>query len=307
VLSWVKRRSGRGVRHVIVHYHIFKNAGTTLHSILERNFGSQFAAIESEHPDDVVSNESFLRFLEDHPDIAAVSSHNLRLPKPENDSFAFYDIVYLRHPLTRLLSMYVFYRRSDNTADPLAVEAKKLKIADFFRSLIDKYPQHAMNAQVGYLANGGTGIPIHSDLKKAELIANQAAILGVTDLFDLGAVAAEYSLRGLFDRRTVLKRLDFSYAAENVSSDRPRDLDVEVQRLREACGNSLFERLRELNTLDISLVEGARKECYRRFHLIPDHKRRLRKLSARSLTREQDVAMVVLASNHPHDFVHYTR
>jgi hypothetical protein len=292
---------------VILHYHIFKNAGTTLQSILERNFGSQFAAFDSKNPDALIGNDSFLRFLEEHPDIAAVSSHNLRPPKPENEAFAFHDIVYLRHPLTRLFSMYVFYRRSENVADALTVEAKKLDIADFFRFLIENYPNHAMNPQVGYLANGGSKIPTDSELERAKLIASQAAILGVTDLFDLGAVRAEYLLRDWFDRRTILKRLDFSYAAENVSSELPRDLDVEVQKLREACGDSLFERLCELNALDISLVESVRKECYRRFQLTPDHQRRLKNLSARSLARERDVAMVVLASNHPHDFVYYTR
>ncbi len=303
--SWIKHDSKRVRRHVILHYHIFKNAGTTVRSILEQNFGPRFASVESEHPDDVVSNEALLRFLQRRPDVTAVSSHGLRPPKPEHDSFVFLDIVYLRHPLTRLSSMYVFYRRQDSAADLLTMEAKKRNLADFLRVLIDKYPYYAMNAQVAYLANGGTRIPIPSDFQRAEQLACQAAVLGVTDLFDRAAVAAEYLLRGLFDRQAVLKRLDFSYAAENVSSDRSPDLDVELQRLREACGSPLFERLRDLNALDIDLVEAARKECYRRFHLVPDHERRLRNLSSRCVAREQDVAMVVLASNHPHDFVRY--
>jgi hypothetical protein len=307
VLSWMKRRSGQGVRHVILHYHIFKNAGSTVRSILEQNFGPRFASVESEHPDDVVSHDGLLRFLERQPDIAAVSSHGLRPPKPENDSFIFHDIVYLRHPLTRLSSMYAFYRGHDSTNDPLTMEAKKRNLADFLRVLIDEYSYHAMNAQVSYLANGATRIPIPSDLERAEQLANQAAVLGVTDLFDLGAVAAEYLLRGLFDRQGVLKKLDFSYAAENVSSDRPPEVNVELQRLREACGDLLFERLCGLNALDMALVESVRKECYRRFHLVPDHQTRLRNLSSRCVARERDVAMVVLASNHPHDFVRYAR
>ena len=94
--SWTKRDSKKGPGHVIFHYHIFKNAGTTVRSILEQNFGPRFTALESEYPDDVVSNDALLRFLGYRPDIAAVSSHALRPPKPENDSFVFHDIVYLR-------------------------------------------------------------------------------------------------------------------------------------------------------------------------------------------------------------------
>jgi hypothetical protein len=307
VWRWIKRDRKNSRRHVILHYHIFKNAGSTVRSILEQNFGPRFASVESEHPDDSVSNDTLLRLLELRPDIAAVSSHGLRPPKPENGCFVFHDIVYFRHPLTRLSSMYDFYRRQDGSQDPLTMEAKKRNLADFFRVLVDEYPHHAMNPQVAYLANGATKIPIPSDLTRAEQLASQFDILGVTDLFDLAAVAAEYLLRGSFNRQTVLKKFDFSYAAENVSSDRPTDLDVELQRLKEACGDSLFERLRDLNALDIALVESARRECYRRFQLVPDHQRQLKNLSCRSVARERDVAMVVLASNHPHDFLRYAR
>jgi hypothetical protein len=81
VLSWMKRRSGQGVRHVILHYHIFKNAGSTVRSILEQNFGPRFASVESEHPDDVVSHDALLRFLERQPTSVLSSEFELSVAK----------------------------------------------------------------------------------------------------------------------------------------------------------------------------------------------------------------------------------
>ena len=66
---------------MILHYHILKNAGSTIYSILERNFGNRLASLESGHFNSTVTNEVVLDFMKRHPKIQAVSSHRL-LPPP---------------------------------------------------------------------------------------------------------------------------------------------------------------------------------------------------------------------------------
>ena len=69
-------------RFVVVHYHFFKNAGSTIESILEREFGEDFATLHGLTPDTELDNDELSVFLSTHRDIKAVSSHHLRYPLP---------------------------------------------------------------------------------------------------------------------------------------------------------------------------------------------------------------------------------
>ncbi len=66
----------------ICHYHIFKNAGTSLDKALQKHFGSNWPAFEGIHAHDIKSNQELMAFLSSHPDIKAVSSHLCRPTAP---------------------------------------------------------------------------------------------------------------------------------------------------------------------------------------------------------------------------------
>jgi hypothetical protein len=298
VWSWIKPETRVRKRCILLHYHIFKNAGTTVSFILERNFGRRVAFLDSGNFNAVLDNHTLIDFLQKHPRVTAVSSHQLRPPKPKDERFLFRDILFLRNPLARLSSTYDFYRRTDITQDPLTSEAKRRNTADFMRLLIEDYPQYVNNVQVNYLVaqNRQNG---ESDLQTAFRVACDATVLGVTELFDIGAVMAEYSLSGFFER------LNFGYVAQNVSSMKPRQLDVHLGQFRDACGDLIYEDLLQCNALDLELLSLAGKEVYRRFQLIPDHEERLNHfLLWRSILHPSSMRGV-LASNHPHDFIRY--
>src|SRR5664279_596912 len=66
------------MRFVILHYHIFKNAGTAIGNLLKLNFGERFSEFEGDGPDCQLSGQSLVAWLEQHPEVQAVSSHQLR-------------------------------------------------------------------------------------------------------------------------------------------------------------------------------------------------------------------------------------
>ncbi len=286
-------------RQVILHYHIFKNAGTTVESILKNNFRARFARFDSDDYNSTVSNEALLEFLAVHSEVVAITSHHLRPPKPVDDHFVFHDILFLRHPVARLWSTYEFYRRSDLETDPLAGAAKTRSAQEFFQLLTEDYPYHANNAQVNLLANAGGRLPIESDLPRAAEAIRQATVVGVAELFDESAVSAEYSLSRTF------KGLDFSYVAQNVSGGPPLSMDVQLERLQRHCGTEVFDRIMRLNQLDLALIEIACSEVSRRFHLVPDRARRLKILRSRCAAQKEAVARTIIASNHPAAFASY--
>ena len=290
------RKTEDSRRQVILHYHIFKNAGTTVESILKNNFRARFARFDSDDYNSTLSYEALLEFLAVHPEVVAVTSHHLRLPKPVDDRFVFHDILFLRHPVARLWSTYEFYRRSDLETDPLAGAAKARSAQEFFQLLIDDYPFHSNNAQVNLLASAGGKLPSDSDVPRAAEVIRQAPALGVAELFDESTVVAESCLGRAF------RGLDFSYVAQNVSAGRPMSLDAQLERFQQHCGTEIFNRIITLNQLDLALVKVAHEEVLRRFHLVPHHERRLKALRSRCVAREKAASRIIIASNHPTDF-----
>ena len=89
-------------RFVIVHYHIFKNGGTTIEAILEREFGQSFATLHNTKASATLNGGHVASFLRRHPQISAISSHHLRYPKPAIRHTIVFDCCFLRHPLERL-------------------------------------------------------------------------------------------------------------------------------------------------------------------------------------------------------------
>src|SRR4029079_906891 len=88
-------------RPIIIHYHFFKNAGTSVDAILQRNFGAGWTS--REYPARSTPNAA-REFLVANPQIAALSSHTLPLPPPDIPDAEILPILFIRHPLDRLKS-----------------------------------------------------------------------------------------------------------------------------------------------------------------------------------------------------------
>src|SRR3954463_6225213 len=59
---------------LLIHYHIFKNAGSSFEWALERAFGRRFLRFDSPDPRGVVSARQIARLVRDQPDLYAISS-----------------------------------------------------------------------------------------------------------------------------------------------------------------------------------------------------------------------------------------
>lgn len=273
--------SARAKKPVLVHYHIFKNAGSTIDFALQQSFGENFAFPHGNNFNAVLSNTQLLDFLASNPHIRAISSHHLRLPKPEAGDFAFHEIVILRHPIDRLLSTFEFYRRSSSFDDPLQAAAKDRDFGEFIHFLIAHFPHLVNNVQVNYLACAGNKIPREPDLKRAIRDLPQLSVVGTVELLDITLVAAEFSFLPVFGR------LDLSYVPQNANPDRLPDLDSRLQRVRQLCGTELYERLLKLNKLDHELLNVAGREARTRFAALPHREEELANFIGRCRLRRQ--------------------
>jgi hypothetical protein len=262
-------------RNVILHYHIFKNAGSTLCTALERNFGRNFAQLHSPRHDQRLSGEALLEFVHAQPEVAAISSHHLSPPAPTSDSVRFQEILIIRDPLDRIRSMYDFYRRSRINNDPLTMEAKQFSLPEFLEYVLETRPFLLINSQTNVVANAGTKIPSEDDLSRAVAILRATAVVGVVENYDLCVLLAEHALRPLFPE------LDLSYVRKNVTPSRAKDLQSRLHQFRSDCGDKLFTKLVESNRLDMDLAAAARSESARRWQEIKTRRGELRKFKIR--------------------------
>ena len=275
-------------RFIVVHYHIFKNGGSTLESILEREFQGRFATLHGSHSDTSLDSADLLAFLSQHPDVSAISSHHLRHPKPVDRQAVFFDCCFLRHPLTRLQSYYNHFRRP-GLDHPYSAWARNATSREFIYRLIDEAPNQVSDVQVMQLANAGvfTRPADDQDLDRATGIIRDMAIPGLVEMFDESLVVGEYFLHPAFPTlrmEHVPKNVSYTESAAPVESD---------EYWTNLWGRDLYETLLRMNELDIELVRRTKREILRRLELIPrvseklmDFRARCKRLSVAAPQRE---------------------
>lgn len=269
------------MRFVLLHYHIFKNAGTTVEEILAHSFG-HFARIDNPDRNGDISPGELLKFLERNPELTAVSSHHFHYPVPEVAGYHFFDICFLRDPIDRLRSIHDYFRQKPSPGDPMSDLANRCGLGEFASRALEELPHFVNDAQVSLLANGGwAGPPRRADLDQAIETMRNISFLGVVDRFNQSLVAGEYLLRPLFPT------LNCAQPPANVSRDPGRSLEERHQWFKRACGARVYEELLRLNALDQALLEQARAEVDRRFQLVPDTEIRLQDLEDRLRSLER--------------------
>ncbi|WP_131197015.1 sulfotransferase family 2 domain-containing protein [Lichenihabitans psoromatis] len=257
------------MRHIILHHHIFKNAGTTLDSALETHFGAAFTTLHN-GTSGVVTNDMLASFLFDNHNIFALSSHHFQCQKyfSMDGNMRFFNLALLRDPVERILSMYAFYRRTQS-ADMLSISAKEKDINAFLEFIIGRFPHIADNWQTNILANHGFYCrPVsNADLAKASKRYSKFSLCATVDRYDEAMVMLEHILYPTFPS----KPIDFAYIAQNVTTYQNRSEELSVSNIRP----KLLESFRELNRFDLLLCEYARVELERRYRTIPNRDSRL--------------------------------
>lgn len=96
---------------VPVHFHFFKNAGTSVDAILKSNFATH-CEIDWDHPDFLTASIYELQlFLIENPRIAALSSHTAMMGGGAAEGPRIFPIVFLRDPIARSYSAYRFKQK----------------------------------------------------------------------------------------------------------------------------------------------------------------------------------------------------
>jgi len=246
-----------GSRVVLVHHHIFKNAGTSFNYALAQFFGETFS--EYDLPDGrVVTLDQLDTFLRNEESISAVSGHHLALPPIQKNSLKTVSSVIVRDPLSRVRSIYKFERKQDAQTDG-AVMAKKLDFKEFVKWRLKDSPHVFCNYQTLYCSRtGSTGQKNSPTTEDLEL-----AIQNVQGCFAVGTVARykEFLMMAQYEASRYFPEIILRNAHLNVTSRAQlnKKENYSKKSLVEELGEDLVAELKEMNALDYQLYESSNR------------------------------------------------
>jgi len=228
-------------RSVCVHFHIFKNAGSTVDWAFERKLGRAFRTVDGDAPGDRLGPREIERFVHEHPSTRYLSSHQFRFPLPVMKRVEFFPIFFIRHPIDRALSVYAFEKRQGGIT-PGSRRAERTTLAEYTRWRLDQGATTVLTdfqtSVLSFGADENPGRPVErTDMGRAEQNLGACSVVGVVERLDESLVCAEHALEGLF------KGIDLAYVPQNVTRGRPVTIDERLDRGRTELGTALMDEL----------------------------------------------------------------
>ncbi|WP_137702698.1 sulfotransferase family 2 domain-containing protein [Marimonas lutisalis] len=172
------------MRTVVLHYHLFKNAGTSIDRILQKNFGDkwvtrEFAANGGDNSAEVAE------WIASTPEAIAYSSHTMLGPVPEVAGVEIIPVLLLRNPIDRIKSAYRFERKQE--ADTWGAQlAKEHDLEGYVRARLARPgDRQCRNFQTDRLARmcPGDGPELERALGALEFLKTHG-VLGRVEAFD---------------------------------------------------------------------------------------------------------------------------
>jgi Sulfotransferase family len=250
-------------RHVILHSHIFKNAGTSLDHILQYNFKEGWLDFYAQSTSwDSVKIE-LIEKVKSTSELAAVSCHEIYLPLPKSENIVLHPICMIRHPIDRLYSTYNFTRNAHEGTFSLNDEnvrlSKTLNFKKYLENLIKKNSVLVKNYQTARFSEGiaksnnsDKYVVTFEDYECARNFISSKVFCGVVERFEESLILFAESVRNYFPDFLVIP------AYENMSSMHSINFDARLEKVKEEIGD-LWGKLTDLNAYDFQLYEVANR------------------------------------------------
>jgi hypothetical protein len=246
------------VRTIIVHYHIFKNAGCSVDRILEMSFGDRWTTFEGATATSLLRPHDLSLFVKDRPEVLAISSHLLRPPAPAD--LDVLPVVLVRHPLDRAFSVYSQLRRNNGVLVSETV-ARESGFSDFVLWCLNHKPLGGVviaDYQVIHLSRASfrsehiyNAVAVEDDLRDVIDYLAGVACFGTVDCLETTMARLRRVAEG------INLHLSTAEVAENRTIGRPDDLVERLSIAQRQLGPALYDRYMQENELDWRLYEWA--------------------------------------------------
>lgn len=227
-------------RTIILHYHLFKNAGTSVDLLLNKNFPKQW--VTKEFPERGGNNSALLEdWIRRTPHARAYSTHTALGPAPRVDDVQIISVLFLRNPVERIRSAYHFERTQE--ADTWGAKlAKTEDLEGYIKARIARpRDRQCQNFQTERLASMSPGP--EPELVRATRALESLSVVGVVEHFEASLQRLGAAITPHFPAFSV----DVVHANSSKSGNKA------------GIGPELMQLLRDENADDFALWNKAKK------------------------------------------------
>jgi hypothetical protein len=236
---------------ILIHHHIFKNAGTSFNHALQQYFGKGF--FEFDLPNNqVITSENIKQFIGQHPQAQVISIHHACLPVKNEDNHQFFSSIFLRKPLARIQSIYQFERQQQAQTEG-AIKAKILNFKDYVLWRLEATPTMFCNYQTYYCSRTRNHhrLPTEKDLAIAIQNVQNCLIVGTVERYEESLKVAQFKLRQFYPH------IHLTPSRLNITSKVIQSEAVVRAKLVVELGEGVVSRIEHQNQLDQQLYQVA--------------------------------------------------
>lgn len=250
------------MRTIICHYHIYKNSGTSFDALLAENYGDRHLCFDGPFPFFTIDQDQFARVIDRKTNVVAFSSHQTQLPVPTSLDFHVIPVVFIRHPLLRIQSIYKFKKLTDD-GTLTSKNAQEMNFEDWLvHCFLDKQEiTHVSNAQTRLLGAAYRQKPLMRRKPHAMEYDIQQALRNIESVRLLART--EFFNQDVKRFPEILKTygVEFRFvesAPENVTSKTHNmPINERLDEIREGLSEGVYKKLIMANKQDLLLFDRA--------------------------------------------------
>ena len=243
------------MRTVILHYHLFKNAGTSLDAAFKENFSeAEGEWVTKEFPAQPALNRGEVKqWIIDNPQAKCFSSHTAIFPTPKIDGVNIIPVIFFRHPIDRMASAYSFEKKQGGDGFG-PVLARNTSLAGYIETrLALGHDRQCRDFHAHRLATM-FGEKQGDESMRAKMAIEKLPFVGLVEKYSDSLERLEVLLEAEGFEGIKLKPVE-----KNVSRGVKKTLDEKLADIKEQLGEKLFEKLVEANGGDFSLFDKLQR------------------------------------------------
>lgn len=239
------------MRTVILHYHLFKNAGTSLDAAFKENFSEEKGEwVTKEFPGHPAKNrEEVKQWIIENPQAKCFSSHTAILPVPKIDGVKIIPVIFMRHPIDRIVSAYSFEKKQGGEGFG-PVLARNTTLAGYVETRLSIAADRQCRGFHAHRLATMFGEKQGDEATRAQMAVDKLPFVGLVEQYSESLSILEKSLAKVGFEDIKLKPVE-----KNVSRSVKKSLDEKLTEIKEQLGEELFEKLVEANEVDLGIWE----------------------------------------------------
>jgi hypothetical protein len=239
------------LRKIIFHYHLFKNAGTSLDVLLKKNFPNSW--VSKEFTGTAPSRrEAVISWILKETNVVSFSSHTAAPLQAEIENIEVFPISFVRHPIDRIASAYTFERKQGyNTFGPTLARNTSLGgYIDIQLSL--GYDSQCRNFLLQHFSSFSDAVTQDRETRAVKVV-DTLPFIGLVEEY---AESIEKLATWLKPHFPEFQPIVFE---ANVTRDVSVPLDEWLSQIRQEIGPDLYQKVTDANKADFMLYERVKQ------------------------------------------------